>query len=63
MTKTWADADDRDGMRPDSVTVKLLADGVNTGIHPAYGEQIVLLSTYSYHQKDGRFVVAARRTS
>jgi sortase B len=45
------------------VIVKLLADGVNTWIHPAYGEQIVLLSTCSYHQKDGRFVVAARRIS
>jgi len=33
-----------------------------TGIRPAYGEQILLLSTCSYHTEDGRFVVAARRT-
>lgn len=28
---------------------------------PAYGEQILLLSTCSYHTEEGRFVVAARR--
>ncbi|ACV21554.1 Collagen adhesin precursor [Slackia heliotrinireducens] len=27
-TKTWDDADDQDGMRPESITVRLLADGV-----------------------------------
>ena len=27
VTKTWDDADDQDGIRPDSVTVHLLADG------------------------------------
>ena len=26
-TKTWDDADDQDGARPDSITIKLLADG------------------------------------
>ena len=26
-TKTWVDDDDHDGQRPDSITVKLLADG------------------------------------
>jgi hypothetical protein len=26
-TKTWADEDDQDGKRPDSITVRLLADG------------------------------------
>ena len=26
-TKTWDDADDQDGMRPESITVRLLADG------------------------------------
>ena len=34
----------------------------DTGIVPEWGEQILLLSTCSYHAKDGRFVVAARRT-
>ena len=34
-----------------------------TGIIPEYGEQILMLSTCSYHTKDGRFVVAARRIS
>lgn len=34
----------------------------NTGITPAYGEQIVVLSTCSYHESNGRFIVAARRT-
>ena len=31
-TKTWDDADDQDGARPDSITIKLLADGevINT---------------------------------
>ncbi|MBQ3090081.1 MAG: Cna B-type domain-containing protein [Oscillospiraceae bacterium] len=28
VTKTWDDADDQDGKRPDSITVHLLADGV-----------------------------------
>ena len=27
-TKTWVDDDDHDGQRPDSITVKLLADGI-----------------------------------
>ena len=35
----------------------------DTGIIPEYGEQILMLSTCSYHTKDGRFVVAARRIS
>ena len=29
--KVWDDADNQDGKRPDSVTIKLLADGVDTG--------------------------------
>lgn len=33
----------------------------DTGIHPEYGEQLLMLSTCSYHTKNGRFVVAARR--
>lgn len=33
----------------------------NTEIIPDYGEQIVILSTCSYHQTNGRFLVAARR--
>ena len=32
-----------------------------TGIAPTYGEQIVILSTCSYHTDNGRFIVAARR--
>jgi hypothetical protein len=31
VTKAWDDGDNRDGLRPDSVTVKLLADGADTG--------------------------------
>ena len=31
VTKTWDDADNQDGIQPGSVTVKLLADGVDTG--------------------------------
>ena len=30
-TKTWDDADNQDGLRPASITVKLLADGIDTG--------------------------------
>ena len=33
----------------------------DTYISPAYGEQILILSTCSYHTTNGRFVVAARR--
>lgn len=32
----------------------------DSGITPSYGEQILLLSTCSYHTDNGRFVVAAR---
>lgn len=35
----------------------------DTGIVPEYEEQILMLSTCSYHTKDGRFVVAARRVA
>ena len=31
VTKAWEDKNDQDGVRPDSVTIKLLADGVETG--------------------------------
>ena len=31
VTKAWADSDDQDGLRPQSVTVKLLANGRDTG--------------------------------
>ncbi len=31
VTKVWDDADDQDGIRPDSITVKLLADDEDTG--------------------------------
>lgn len=34
-----------------------------TGITPAFGEQIVILSTCSYHTENGRFLVAARESS
>jgi sortase B len=33
----------------------------DTGISPVYGEQILILSTCSYHTDNGRFIVAARR--
>lgn len=33
----------------------------DTGVTPEYGEQLIMLSTCSYHTEDGRFVVAARR--
>ena len=31
VEKAWSDGDDQDGIRPESVTVKLLADGADTG--------------------------------
>ena len=31
MTKVWEDANDQDGLRPEEITVGLLADGVDTG--------------------------------
>ena len=31
VEKVWDDADNQDGLRPDSVTIKLLADGEDTG--------------------------------
>lgn len=34
----------------------------DTGITLEYGEQIVVLSTCSYHTDNGRFIIAARRT-
>ena len=33
----------------------------DTGIHPVYGEKLITLSTCEYSQKNGRFVVVARR--
>ena len=43
--------------------VKWLKDNAlyDTDITPAYGEQILLLATCSYHTENGRFLVAARR--
>ncbi len=35
----------------------------DTGIIPSYGDQILILSTCSYHTDNGRFIVAARRIS
>lgn len=35
----------------------------DTGVTPAFGEQILILSTCSYHTENGRFLVAARRVS
>ena len=37
------------------------ASAYDTGIVPGYGEQILMLSTCSYHTENGRLVVAARR--
>lgn len=31
VTKVWADGDNKDGIRPDAVTIRLLADGEDTG--------------------------------
>ena len=33
VTKTWNDSDDRDGNRPESITVRLYADGVEVDSH------------------------------
>lgn len=33
----------------------------DTGVTPNFGEQILILSTCSYHTENGRFLVAARR--
>lgn len=35
----------------------------DTGITPVYGEQIVILSTCSYHTANGRFLIAARNVT
>lgn len=35
----------------------------DTGVTPTFGQQILILSTCSYHTDNGRFVVAARRVS
>lgn len=35
----------------------------DSGVTPSYGEQILILSTCSYHTENGRFLVAARRVS
>ena len=35
----------------------------DTGVEPEYGQQLLLLSTCSYHTENGRFLVAARRIS
>lgn len=35
----------------------------DTGIIPNYGEQVLILSTCSYHTNNGRFIVAARIVS
>ncbi|MGN0157682.1 MAG: class B sortase [Brotaphodocola sp.] len=37
------------------------ASHYDTGIVPKHGDQILMLSTCSYHTENGRFVVAARR--
>lgn len=43
------------------LTSWLIANSLyDTGIVPTYGEQIVILSTCSYHTDNGRFIVAAR---
>ena len=36
---------------------------VNSGIRPAYGEQLLTLSTCEYSSANGRYVVVARRVS
>ena len=33
----------------------------DTGLFPCYGEQLLMLSTCSYHVKEGRFVVVAKK--
>lgn len=38
-------------------------DLYDTDITPEYGEQIVILSTCSYHEENGRFIIGARRTT
>ena len=43
ITKTWADADDQDGIRPDSITLNLFFDG--TPLLDANGKQVTLTVT------------------
>ena len=45
------------------VDQSLRASSIDTGIVPEYGDQILILSTCSYHTENGRFVVAARRVT
>lgn len=48
----------------DELTAWLLGSALyDTGVVPEYGEQLLLLSTCSYHTENGRFLVAARRVS
>jgi sortase B len=35
----------------------------DTGVEAKYGDEILTLSTCSYHTKDGRLAVIARKTS
>ena len=52
---------------PDEETFNEFIGGVSermlydTGIRPVYGDELLVLSTCSYHTDDGRFVVVARR--
>ena len=59
VTKAWQDAGDQDGIRPDSITVKLLADGVDTGktltLKAAEGWTGTFTSLDEY--KDGKAIV------
>lgn len=43
------------------VSQSCMASHYDTGIIPEYGDQILMLSTCSYHTENGRLVVAARR--
>ena len=58
--KTWNDDDDRDGIRPESITVRLLADGVekaNKTVTASDGWKWSFDGLAKYDQEDGHEIV------
>ncbi|MGN0425088.1 MAG: Cna B-type domain-containing protein, partial [Acetatifactor sp.] len=59
VTKVWEDDDNRDGIRPASVTVKLFADGVDTGLSKTLNEGNSWAATFTdLNKKSGGTEIA-----
>lgn len=54
----WKDLSKEEDFNEYISNVKAMS-AYDTGITPAFGDDIIVLSTCNYHTKDGRFVVAA----